>query len=34
MVYKDDNHVTRTYMDSIAPYFEKEFLAATGRNNE
>lgn len=33
MVYKDDNHVTRTYMDSITPYFEKEFLAATGWNN-
>jgi peptidoglycan/LPS O-acetylase OafA/YrhL len=34
MVYKDDNHVTRTYMDSITPYFEKEFLAATGWNTE
>jgi hypothetical protein len=33
IVYKDDNHVTRTYMDSITPYFEKEFLAATGWDN-
>lgn len=33
MVYKDDNHVTKTYMDSLTPYFEKEFLAATGWNN-
>ena len=30
MVYKDDNHVTRTYMESLAPYFETEFMAATG----
>jgi peptidoglycan/LPS O-acetylase OafA/YrhL len=32
MVYKDDNHVTRTYMESLTPYFETEFLAATGWN--
>ena len=32
MVYKDDNHVTRTYMESLTPYFETEFMAATGWN--
>ena len=30
IVYKDNNHVTRSYMMTLAPYFEKEFLAATG----
>jgi peptidoglycan/LPS O-acetylase OafA/YrhL len=30
MVYKDNNHVTRTYMDSITPYIEKDFLKAAG----
>ncbi len=30
MVYKDDNHVTRTYMSTLAPYFEQMFLSATG----
>lgn len=30
MVYKDDNHVTRTYMATLEPYFEQQFLAATG----
>ena len=30
MVYKDNNHVTRTYMESLTPYFETEFMAATG----
>jgi len=34
MVYKDDNHVTRTYMESLTPYFEAEFLAATGWDAE
>jgi peptidoglycan/LPS O-acetylase OafA/YrhL len=29
-VYKDNNHVTRSYMMTLAPFFEKEFLAATG----
>ena len=30
IVYKDDNHVTATYMKSLTPIFEKEFQAATG----
>ncbi|MFH5878315.1 acyltransferase family protein [Arthrobacter sp. NA-172] len=30
MVYKDDNHVTGTYMKTLTPYFEKAFMAATG----
>ncbi len=30
VVYKDDNHVTRSYMLTMAPFFEQEFLAATG----
>jgi len=30
VVYKDDNHVTRSYMMTLAPFFEREFLAATG----
>jgi peptidoglycan/LPS O-acetylase OafA/YrhL len=30
VVYKDDNHVTRSYMQTLTPYFEKEFLSATG----
>jgi hypothetical protein len=34
MVYKDDNHVTRTYMESLTPYFETQFLAATGWNTQ
>lgn len=30
VVYKDDNHVTRSYMLTLAPFIEREFLAATG----
>jgi peptidoglycan/LPS O-acetylase OafA/YrhL len=30
IVYKDHHHVTRSYMMTLAPFFEKEFLAATG----
>lgn len=30
LVYKDDNHVTRTYMETLAPFFKSEFQAATG----
>lgn len=30
IVYKDDNHPTRTFMESLEPYFEQEFMAATG----
>ncbi|MCT9623795.1 acyltransferase [Pseudarthrobacter equi] len=30
IVYKDNNHVTRSYMLTLAPFFEKEFLTATG----
>ncbi|MCX2746229.1 acyltransferase family protein [Arthrobacter sp. MI7-26] len=30
IVYKDDNHVTATYMKTLTPYFEKAFMAATG----
>lgn len=30
IVYKDDNHPTRTFMESLTPYFEQEFMAATG----
>ncbi|MFC8304075.1 acyltransferase family protein [Specibacter sp. NPDC057265] len=30
VVYKDDNHVTATYMKTLRPIFEREFLAATG----
>lgn len=30
IVYKDDNHVTRTFMKTLTPFFEQEFLAATG----
>jgi peptidoglycan/LPS O-acetylase OafA/YrhL len=29
-VYKDDNHLTRTYVESMAPMFEQRLLAATG----
>lgn len=32
IVYKDDNHITRTYMESLAPVFQREFKAATGWN--
>lgn len=30
IVYKDDNHPTKTYMESLEPVFAKEFQAATG----
>ena len=30
IVYKDDNHVTRTFMETLTPIFEREFQAATG----
>ncbi|MEZ2390268.1 acyltransferase family protein [bacterium RCC_150] len=30
IVYKDDNHVTATYMKTLTPYFEQAFMAATG----
>jgi hypothetical protein len=30
IVYKDGNHVTRSYMTTLAPIFEREFLSATG----
>lgn len=30
IVYKDDNHPTKTYMETLAPVFAKEFQAATG----
>ncbi|WP_051422902.1 acyltransferase family protein [Arthrobacter sp. MA-N2] len=30
IVYKDDNHVSATYMKTLEPYFEKAFMAATG----
>ncbi|KNH16874.1 acyltransferase [Arthrobacter sp. ZBG10] len=30
IVYKDENHVTRSYLMTLAPYFEKDFLALTG----
>lgn len=33
IVYKDDNHVTRTFMDSLTPIFEKEFITAAGWTN-
>ncbi|WP_285240673.1 acyltransferase family protein [Pseudarthrobacter sp. MEB009] len=29
-VYKDDNHLTRTYVESMVPMFEQRLLAATG----
>lgn len=29
-VYKDDNHLTRTYVESMIPMFEQRLLAATG----
>jgi hypothetical protein len=29
-VYKDDNHLTKTYVQSMVPMFEKRLLAATG----
>ena len=29
-VYKDDNHLTKTYVQSMIPMFEKRLLAATG----
>lgn len=32
IVYKDDNHITRTYMETLTPTFEREFKAATGWN--
>lgn len=30
IVYKDDNHVTRSYMNTLTPMFEREFQDATG----
>jgi peptidoglycan/LPS O-acetylase OafA/YrhL len=30
VTFMDDNHPSATYMHTITPYFEKEFLAATG----
>ena len=30
IVYKDDNHLTRSYMNTLTPIFEREFQAATG----
>lgn len=30
IVYKDDNHVTGTYLRTLRPVFERKFLAATG----
>lgn len=30
IVYKDDNHVTRSYMNTLIPMFEREFQGATG----
>lgn len=32
IVYKDDNHVTRTYMETLTPMFEQAFAQATGWN--
>jgi peptidoglycan/LPS O-acetylase OafA/YrhL len=29
-VYKDDNHLSRTYVESMTPMFEERLLAATG----
>jgi peptidoglycan/LPS O-acetylase OafA/YrhL len=29
-VYKDDNHLTKTYVESMIPMFEQRLLAATG----
>ncbi|TLM86932.1 acyltransferase family protein [Pseudarthrobacter sp. NamE5] len=29
-VYKDDNHLTRTYVETMMPMFEQRLLAATG----
>lgn len=29
-VYKDDNHPTRTHVESMIPMFEERLLAATG----
>ncbi|MFJ6025979.1 acyltransferase family protein [Pseudarthrobacter sp. NPDC092424] len=29
-VYKDDNHLSRTYVESMAPMFKERLLAATG----
>ncbi|MEC5190201.1 MULTISPECIES: acyltransferase family protein [unclassified Arthrobacter] len=29
-VYKDDNHLTKTYVESMIPMFEERLLAATG----
>jgi hypothetical protein len=29
-VYKDDNHLSRTYVESMIPMFEERLLAATG----
>jgi hypothetical protein len=29
-VYKDDNHLTRTYVETMIPMFEQRLLAATG----
>ncbi|MGF9646864.1 acyltransferase family protein [Pseudarthrobacter oxydans] len=31
-VYKDDNHLTRTYVETMIPMFEQRLLAATGWN--
>jgi peptidoglycan/LPS O-acetylase OafA/YrhL len=31
-VYKDDNHLTRTYVETMAPMFEQRLLTATGWN--
>jgi peptidoglycan/LPS O-acetylase OafA/YrhL len=32
-VYKDDNHLTKTYVQTMIPMFEQRLLAATGWNN-
>ena len=29
-VYKDDNHLTKTYVETLIPMFEQRLLAATG----
>ncbi|HEY1156585.1 MAG TPA: hypothetical protein VGE95_09885 [Arthrobacter sp.] len=29
-VYKDDNHLTRTYVETMIPMFEQRLLAAAG----
>lgn len=30
IVYKDEHHVTRSFLMTLAPFFEQEFLAVTG----